>query len=949
MSKNLTVFALIATIYAGSSLFQAPAHAQPWANKPPLPRGLLGHVAAVSDRSGQDLLFVFGGGGGSQLFSRNDVFDPTAGASGAWNLTTYLPLPTPRAYATETVDQVGKVWMIGGSSGGNQAHNTVEVFDPGVAPGVWSTMSPLLTGRTEAAAATGPGGKIFVFGGAGAGGALLDSVEMFDPAAPPGTGWVSMAPMPERHRMLGAELGCDGLIYVMGRDELDPTQAINFAYDPSPSGNSWQIMSTPPLLPGDFALDGRGMTVGPDGRIYLINDGHYNTNSDPRVFSYDPQNDQWRIEPPSNVGYTALAAATLVGEVYALGGVVRFPPVDTRRVESLGPIAENSPCDPSCVQPPFGMVSWLPFDEEVGTVAADLVAGRNGTHVAQPLPVPGQVAGALSLPGASHVSVTHDPALSSGGGDFSVDLWLRDPGFGAVVGKYDGQLNSGWELYLDAPSVPDFDVRLVLNGSPHLFSSCLVPSDGQWHHLGVVVDRLTAEIRCYLDGFLRDTTPILDPNSVNNTAPLMVGKGVYSLAGFGGSVDELELFDRVLAAPEIQAIFGAGSEGKCKDSIHLPWDVPFCLHEAHKTVQMVLCNYSSAPRTYTLTFDELPAGSTVSGGNCDIIGPATFEDIISGTLMPPTPSVTISVPPGCSPPRPVRIYRPNFSSLRDVGCYQVTRVDTATGGTAIATGSVQNRYDICPVQWPYGFATQIARVGGNNPIDLGILNTTDSETVLDYVIFAMPAELGRDVLSLNDQEPGTTVEGSLTLAASGTAVIPLSVSYTSSDPFSFQDLILSTRVEGEDAFAPLASLTFRNPVPWDATSGVTLGDTVWEDVDGDGNQNGGEDGIAGVVVRLLDGGGNLVASATTDVFGTYYFTGHPAGSHVVEIDPGTLPGGAVQTYDLDGLFDGRTSVFLPGGAAHAGVDFGYRVEVDDHLFADGFESGDTSAWSSTSP
>jgi hypothetical protein len=53
---------------------------------------------------------------------------------------------------------------------------------------------------------------------------------------------------------------------------------------------------------------------------------------------------------------------------------------------------------------------------------------------------------------------------------------------------------------------------------------------------------------------------------------------------------------------------------------------------------------------------------------------------------------------------------------------------------------------------------------------------------------------------------------------------------------------------------------------------IEIGDRVWRDLDGDGVQDPGEPGIAGVTVRLYDADGNLVATTLTDANGQYRFT-----------------------------------------------------------------------------
>lgn len=52
---------------------------------------------------------------------------------------------------------------------------------------------------------------------------------------------------------------------------------------------------------------------------------------------------------------------------------------------------------------------------------------------------------------------------------------------------------------------------------------------------------------------------------------------------------------------------------------------------------------------------------------------------------------------------------------------------------------------------------------------------------------------------------------------------------------------------------------------------LEIGNYIWEDTDGDGIQEAGESPLAGVVIGLYDSSGNLLATATTDSEGHYYF------------------------------------------------------------------------------
>lgn len=104
-----------------------------------------------------------------------------------------------------------------------------------------------------------------------------------------------------------------------------------------------------------------------------------------------------------------------------------------------------------------------------------------------------------------------------------------------------------------------------------------------------------------------------------------------------------------------------------------------------------------------------------------------------------------------------------------------------------------------------------------------------------------------------------------------------------------------------------------------------LGDRIWIDTNGDGVQDGGEDGVNGVTVTLTDAGGNVLGTAVTSGDGDYGFTGLPAGTFTVTVDPAGLPAGSNPTFDFDGI--GTPNVATATMAANEtnlDVDFGYN-------------------------
>jgi uncharacterized repeat protein (TIGR01451 family) len=129
-----------------------------------------------------------------------------------------------------------------------------------------------------------------------------------------------------------------------------------------------------------------------------------------------------------------------------------------------------------------------------------------------------------------------------------------------------------------------------------------------------------------------------------------------------------------------------------------------------------------------------------------------------------------------------------------------------------------------------------------------------------------------------------------------------------------------------------------NPATPPLTASVTnvsvanaVGDRVWFDTDGNGLQDGGEPGLAGVPVRLYSADSNLVAATTSGVAGAYGFSNLPSGAYFLEFEAPTNHVAAPQDQGVNDALDsdigpatGRTAVFvLSGGTNDTSRDAGY--------------------------
>ncbi len=124
---------------------------------------------------------------------------------------------------------------------------------------------------------------------------------------------------------------------------------------------------------------------------------------------------------------------------------------------------------------------------------------------------------------------------------------------------------------------------------------------------------------------------------------------------------------------------------------------------------------------------------------------------------------------------------------------------------------------------------------------------------------------------------------------------------------------------------------------------ATLGDRVWIDSNGNGQQDAGELGKAGVTVNLLDAGGATLATQTTDANGNYLFTGLTPGSYAVQF---IAPAGYLLTSkdvgadasdsDAD-LATGKTGAYvLASGDDNRTVDAGLvqKASLGDRVWID---------------
>jgi len=223
-------------------------------------------------------------------------------------------------------------------------------------------------------------------------------------------------------------------------------------------------------------------------------------------------------------------------------------------------------CKPVCVTPPSGLIDWWPGDD----TAIDIQGNHNGTLKNGATFGNGRVDRAFSL--ASSQSQYVDVGNVDLPGTFTIDAWINPAdisGIAVIISNDDG--THGYDFYsffghLEAKVFTDAGVN-------DYETPQTVLTVGTWQHVAAAYDANAPagqRFTFYVNGAAVPTNVFADaggsPAQSGNSAKI----GVFGNASgdfFNGLIDEVELFNAALTSGAIQAIYNAGSAGKCKTAL----------------------------------------------------------------------------------------------------------------------------------------------------------------------------------------------------------------------------------------------------------------------------------------------------------------------------------------------------------------------------------------------
>jgi len=216
----------------------------------------------------------------------------------------------------------------------------------------------------------------------------------------------------------------------------------------------------------------------------------------------------------------------------------------------------------ACVAPPSGMLGWWPGDGNT----TDIQGGNNGTWIGTPAFAPGEVANAFSFDGSSYVTIGNPSPLQLTGNQFTLDGWVNPSAIKNDV-VYFGKTAYSNNDYVVIFQFNELTGMMKTTSGETVLGSTFVPPVNQWTHVAFTYDG--ANMNLYADGFLISTQPA-SGNIANDSPEFAIGGRAVDPFGrtfrFPGEIDEVEVFNRALSASEIQALYAAGTAGKCKSN-----------------------------------------------------------------------------------------------------------------------------------------------------------------------------------------------------------------------------------------------------------------------------------------------------------------------------------------------------------------------------------------------
>lgn len=226
-----------------------------------------------------------------------------------------------------------------------------------------------------------------------------------------------------------------------------------------------------------------------------------------------------------------------------------------------------------------GLVAEWKFDEGSGTTAVDSSGnGNTGTLLNGPTWVLGKVGNALSFDGVDDsVSVPTVSGSLNNMGAMTLSLWAYPKSlpldYSVLLRKKPlTSPNARYVLKLDNAGKLIFNARYTLaRGS---WTTVAPLSVNAWHHIAVVypLGDTAGNPTIYVDGISQGVTRTEAPSGVpvGDDKSLNIGSNNFAGKVFNGSIDQVRIYNRMLSASEVIALYQEGKAPTISISVLVP-------------------------------------------------------------------------------------------------------------------------------------------------------------------------------------------------------------------------------------------------------------------------------------------------------------------------------------------------------------------------------------------
>lgn len=329
----------------------------------------------------------------------------------------------------------------------------------------------------------------------------------------------------------------------------DTVQAMNDALEPASSSDTsiprmtwWNHLGTLEWAEGDFT----GLCQLSQVSVYWYDDTGFGQCRVPQ---------SWWVEYLAGTNWAAVAGAGGYGVARNQFNTAQFTPVQTRAVRLYAQLQSGFS---------GGILEWQVPAQPVAALATryplegnltDSASGQTGilyggTFVSDRFGAAGK---ALQFNGtSSDYAIIPRPNWM----DWTIAFWVNTTASGGSGQWWNGKGLVDGEV---AGVVDDFGTALVGNkaafgvGNPDTtIASTTAINDGQWHHVAAARSAFTGLMQLYVDGNLQSST--IGPFGPKTAPPnLRLGSIQTGVAGgfFSGTLEDVQVFNRVLSAPEI--------------------------------------------------------------------------------------------------------------------------------------------------------------------------------------------------------------------------------------------------------------------------------------------------------------------------------------------------------------------------------------------------------------